>query len=516
MVECPPMFLNFWEIISYNHINIVYDYIISAITIMKLEITSKRIQAFYQSNPTINFEAVNLIFVELFEKLLTDMNQTMTNTVQSQLLSNMSENNQHIYEMKSSIGLLKDAVSSLNTDLTTNMIVKFMDIKKEYIEETKNIINTNTSDKIAPLLERNNLLLIDKTTTIVNDVVPKSQNQHFSQINDLLKTFQKTITDDTNSLLKTIDGNSIKDFMSKFEMKSSLLLQNVQQPIFSFISASEDRINSNIGILKDSTNLQQVNQTKIMSELGDIFNKFRTNHVNQQVCDRQLTQVLTKLYNSAEISNQVGFILLKRQRKSNILIENKDFEENVSVEDINRFMSNVEEQHCNGIFISQQSGISNKKNYQIEIHNNNVIVFIHNAEYSAAKIEVAVDIIDNISSKMRQFKPNSMDDCSIPKDILDSINNEYQIFVSQKAAVVEVFKESQKRVLTQIDEFRFPALDKFLSTKYSAPIQKAGLKCDLCKSFCGNNLKALAAHKRGCIRKNAVSPITVTNSLSSL
>lgn len=481
---------------------------------MKLEITSKRIKTFYESNPTINFEAVNLIFVELFEKLLTDMNNTMNNTVQNQLLSNLSENNQHINELTSSIGLLKDAVSSMNSDITTNMIVKFMDIKKEYIEETKNIINSNTVDKIAPLLERNNSLLIDKTTNIVNDVVPKNQNQHFSQINEMLKSFQKTITDDTNALLKSVDGHSIKEFMNQFEIKSSLLLQTVQQPIYSFISASEDRINNNIGVLKDSTNLQQANQVKIMSELGEIFNKFRNAQVNQQVCDRQLTQVLTKLYNSAEISNQSGIIILKRQRKSNILIENKDFEENISVEDINRFMANIDEQRCNGIYISQQSGISNKKNYQIEIHNNNIIVFIHNAEYSASKIEVAIDIIDNISSKMRQFRPTITDDCSIPKEILDSINNEYQIFVSQKAAVVEVFKESQKKVLTQIDEFRFPSLDKFLSTKYSAPIQKAGLKCDLCKSFCGNNLKALAAHKRGCIRKNAPSPITVTNTIS--
>ena len=111
---------------------------------------------------------------------------------------------------------------------------------------------------------------------------------------------------------------------------------------------------------------------------------------------------------------------------------------------------------------------------------------------------------------MRQFKPGHMEDCAIPKEILDTINNEYQTFISQKAAVVEVFKESQKKVLTQIDEFRFPALDKFLSTKYSAPIQKPGLKCDLCKSFCGNNLKALAAHKRGCARKNSIKPNTNT------
>ena len=408
---------------------------------MKLDVTNSRIIQFYKANPSISFEAVNLIFVDLFEKLLTDMNQAMNNTVHSQLLTNLSENNHHIKGLTSSIGLLKDTVNKMSGDLPSSMVSSINDIKKEYIEETKNIVNNNALD-----------------------------------------------------------------------IKSSLLLQNVQQPIYSFISATEDRIHNDICSLKENNQNQQVIQTKILSELDSIFNKYRTTQINQQVCDRQITQVLTKLYNTAEIAIQSGMIMLKRQRKTNILIDNKDSEENVSVDDINRFISNIDEQHCNGIFISQQSGISTKKNYQIEIHNNNILVFVHNAEYSPSKIEIAIDIIDNISSKMRQFKPGHMEDCAIPKDILDAINNEYQIFISQKAAVVEVFKESQKKVLTQIDEFRFPALDKFLSTKYSAPIQKPGLKCDLCKSFCGNNLKALAAHKRGCARKNLMSPITVPQS----
>jgi hypothetical protein len=78
------------------------------------------------------------------------------------------------------------------------------------------------------------------------------------------------------------------------------------------------------------------------------------------------------------------------------------------------------------------------------------------------------------------------------------------MFIAQKTAVIDVFKESQKKVLAQIDEIRFPCLDRYLSTKYSAPIVKSGLKCDLCKSYNANNLKALAAHKRGCSRKHNV------------
>jgi hypothetical protein len=272
--------------------------------------------------------------------------------------------------------------------------------------------------------------------------------------------------------------------------------------------------------LKDGNGNQFNNQT-IVSDLGEMLCEFRNSQVGKTSYNVQpLSAILTKLFNSAEISLQntignPGIVLLKRIRKNNILVQNKDSEENISTDDINSFMHLIEENNCNGIFLSQRSGIATKKNFQIELHNNNVIIFVHNCEYSPSKIELAISVIDNLSSKLRQFRGKSEDDCNIPKDVLDTINNEYQLFISQKNAVIDVFKESQRKVLAQIDELRFPSLDKYLSTKYSAPIQKPGLKCDLCKSFSANNLKALAAHKRGCMRKLAVSPITTQVTISN-
>ena len=476
----------------------------------RLETTNKRICQFYSANPSINFDVVNLLFVDLFERLLTDMDKTMTQSIHSQLLTTLSANTQQITQLQSSVATLNTNVAGLNTELTATMLSRFSDLKQEYIRETKAIMDSTTLENITPLIERNNTSLIDKTTLLLSEMMPA---QH-KQIAELLQLFQKTIADDTTNLIKSVD---IKDFLTQFEMKSAVLLQNVQQPIFSFISASEDRINNQLGSIKESSQTNQLIQTKVMDELNGFISKFRDTHQAQQFHDKQLMQVLTRVYNSAEISisHQTGLIMLKRQRKSNILIDNRDAEENISVDELTRFMSQIDEQHCNGIFVSQQSGISSKKNYQIEIHNNNIIVFVHHGGYSSSKIEVAVDIIDNIATRLKQFNPNQTDDSSIPKEVLDSINNEYQIFMTQKAGVVEVFKEGQKKVLSQIDEFRFPCLDKFLSTKYTAPIQKPGLKCDLCKSFCGNNLKALAAHKRGCIRKNvAANNLATENSIN--
>jgi len=464
-------------------------------SVSSLQTSNKRICQFYSANPSINFEAVNILFVDLFERLLTDMDKTMTQTVHSQLLTGLSE--------------LTKTVNHNQTNFVANMLTRFVELKAEYVKETKSIIVSNNIDTITPFIEQNNSAMMENTQRLIQELVPGLSKE----MNGLLQSFRSSMNEDTSSLLKELTPKNMTDFLSQFEQKSTLLMQNMQQPIFSFISASEDRINNNIVTLKESSLVTQQTQGKIVSELSALVDRFQMTHVSQQVIDRHLVQLLTRLFHTADITvmpHHVGQVLLKRQRKTPILIEHREHEDNIPMEDISPFLASVEEHHSHGIFMSQKSGIASKKNFQIELHNQFIIVFIHHGEYAPAKIEAAVDIIDGLAMRLKQIYPNAKEDCAIPKEALDSINNEYQIFLSQKISVIEVFKESQKKVLSQIDEFRFPCLDKFLSTKYSTPIQKPGLKCDLCKSFCGNNLKALAAHKRGCIRKQSA---TITNSI---
>jgi hypothetical protein len=133
------------------------------------------------------------------------------------------------------------------------------------------------------------------------------------------------------------------------------------------------------------------------------------------------------------------------------------------------------------------------------------MVYVHEAQYSQDKIKAAIDIIDNLFVKMREFNIDSSFEVSIDKDILEEINKEYQYFITQKDNMMNILKDSQKKMMTQLDEFKFPGLDKYLSTKFTAITRKSGLKCELCKNFNAHNLKALAAHKRGCIRKQPVN-----------
>jgi hypothetical protein len=267
----------------------------------------------------------------------------------------------------------------------------------------------------------------------------------------------------------------------------------------------------------DNTVRQQVNHTKFLHDVGELL-KINEAHSKKSgdTSLQKLNHALNSIYSTAECikqgdpsSSSSSSCLMKRYMKIPILFETTNSEENVSADAVLAFTKTLEEKHCHGIFLSHTSGFVSKPNYHIEYHKGNIAVFIHHVDYSAEKIKLAVDLIDALSLKLKEIHVSERDDTFINKAVLDDINKEYQLFVSQKEALITIYKDCQKKVLSQIDEFRFPCLDKYLSTKYTHTVQKQGFKCDLCKCFNANNLKALAAHKRGCARKANVLTVHI-------
>jgi hypothetical protein len=417
----------------------------------------------------------------------------------------MNENKTQIDTIKNSLTAINENVSKLNSDIANNMMMQFISLKKEYIEDVRQVVNNSTlttSEKISSLIDKNNNHLIDKTALILNDVLPKNQEQVNKQIQENFKQLHFLINEDTTKLAKSMNSEkSLHDFIGNFENKYNSMMQTIQQPLYTFMTASEDRLTKNMDILKESSSSSLQTQSKLFEELNEFLSKYKGSSNKGKYGEQNLSSVLNSIYQNAEITNTTGIkasgdFIMKRYEKPTILFENKEYDYNIPKDEIAKFIRDIDTQNVNGIFISQNSGIAFKQNFQIDVNKGNVLVYIQNCEYSVDKIKIAVDIIDSLSFKIQELNTDDENN-TISKDVLDDINEEYQAFITQKENMIMTLKDFQKKMNTQIEDLKLPVLDKYLEPKY-AYVKNRIFKCELCNVFTAGSKQSLSAHKRGC------------------
>jgi hypothetical protein len=125
--------------------------------------TNPKIIDFF-NNHDIEPETMVLFFIEILEKFGEDFYKNITSSINTQILNN-------VLELKQKNQTMMENLNKLNKDIINSLFIKMMEIKKEYIEDVKLVISSNTNDKVSSLLEKNNTTLIDKTNLLLNYVL---------------------------------------------------------------------------------------------------------------------------------------------------------------------------------------------------------------------------------------------------------------------------------------------------------------------------------------------------------
>lgn len=468
-----------------------------------LTITNKTILEFYSKNPTINFETINLIFIELFEKVFTDMNQTMYSTINSQILTTVTE--------------LQSSISQLRHELPTCISVKLLESKREYMEDIKNLIQNSLShnkDSIYTIISQLNESLLDKTKLTLSEIIPKYNESSLKEIVFIISQFEKSISDELIKLKPEKPTTEILNhLLNNFENKFNNLLINIT-------NASETRISDNINSEKTihekfRSQISPVilDLSKNMDRQNEFFDKYKNSSHKGSFGENNLEQILSNLFQSAEIINTsketaAGDFILKRSDYSSVLFENKDYSRNVPIDEVKKFTRDTEAQNCHGIFLSQHSGITSKQNFQIETKGLNILIYIHNANYCSQTIKTAIDIIDSLSEKIMELKQKDVtekmnDDFTIPKEVLLEINKEVCVFIEKRQTMLLLLKDFNVKLEKELKTIEFPSLCKYLSNKVgTVSTDQTIIVCDICNVFQAHSNKSLAAHKRKCGKNN--------------
>lgn len=461
-------------------------------------ITNQKIIDFYNTNPHISFETVNLHLLEIIQRIRPVANATIQKE-QIETAIFRPEEKHRIDELNLFLNKLREAVHQQIQHISS----KYVSAKTEYVQEFRSIFygvdaRAQISDNNTRFIERIKCALSGLRITAISD---KSQA--------MLRQFQKIMTSNSDAVFK--DGSVVasnaaaqeKEYVENFESNAAHMMQAITQLLTDCLVDKERRIEEQIDTLKrrEDVNLTTTAYYKLIYECNDVLHQLQLQDDNVHAFDLALSKTFPTasiLNDSSPNENAPDTYILTRDDKPTISIDSYEIKDrNVGIAEIKRFLV---ERTTHGILVSQHTGITAKPNYHVEIHNNFITVFLHQLEYSGEKMQLAVDMIDALSAKMGDFCVASEHKYSIPKDVLEDINREYQQFIIQKETIVGFLKEQHKRLLGQLDEMRFNSLDKYLSARYSS-CKKQGYTCDLCNGFTVGTLKGLAAHKRGCARK---------------
>tara|TARA_R110002074_G_scaffold83641_7_gene186028 strand:- start:8764 stop:10173 length:1410 start_codon:yes stop_codon:yes gene_type:complete len=456
-----------------------------------LSTNNPKIIKFYNDHESLDFDETILSFINIIEKLEDNVQNNPSNNSIQNILS----------EIKS----IKSEISTNYKDSSQFFSQQFSDFKREYINDLRLNLTSNVSDKIEPLIKEQIQILFQKTESLI----PK---QNLELQNKFQESF-KIINKDTERFMKsTITESSLQTFISQIDQKLTSQLFNTQQQISQNMSNQEQRLDQKITDISDKTNSQNNLSQTLNTQVGDLLKKLENSSAKGKLSENIIVNILHSLYPTSQIDHvgqtkETGDIILSRKDKPKILIENKDWGKNVVQEEVKKFLHDIETQNCCGVFLSQNYGIANKENFEINIHDGNVLIYVHEANNEPEKIKLAIDIIDHFKLKLDNFKEDTNVD-SIPKDILDSINSEYQAFIANKLTLIKIIKDFNQKILKQLDDTKIPSLEEYLSTRYATSTSK--FVCEYC-GFVAKNAAAKSAHLRGCSTKksNYISPPSI-------
>jgi hypothetical protein len=458
----------------------------------EIVINNQQIFEFYQKNPNLNIEQVHILCIQLFENILQDVSINNNKSINNQILHECLKNNHKLDEINHE---LSNKIDKLNSDL----ILKFFDIKKEYIEEVKQIVIIQGNEKaekiylqlkentlhIKEFIQRDNLMMLDKHTIANNSIVQEIENKikniniealekinqfiftnsgniiekinHFinttfmqinpniqEQIQRITNDFKHTITDEFKKSETSIDfAKLIQNHDDTFK---EFIQNNSSNNIEQFLNTFEIKYNSLLGNILQCTSKQQNNQDKIFSSLEEFLDRYRNNSsAKGKFAENHLKLILEENIENAEIVDKSQTphscdLLLQRVGKHNILIENKVYTHKVPTTEIDKFKTDCIKEATHGIILSQLSKITLKYNYQIDFQqdcngNKIILVYVNDVKDDFYKIQLAINIIDILTDYFHIEKYNSDDTSS---------TSNFQI---SKETIIEINEEFKKIII---------------------------------------------------------------------
>ena len=451
-----------------------------------LSTNNKEIVDFYNQYPHLEFEQINLFTIKFLKNILSQVpNENLDQQSIIHLLQNITNKCSNMQESLTTVSTqqfkMESHISDIHKQIIDSISLQLYSTKDAYIKELEKFIQTGKTSELQyqqDIANQNLEKILDKMHIHFGDNFLSSFTKEVKQFNhEIHQEFQKAIT-----------TNSQDNLISRFESSISNKYDNLHKSIL--------QLNQEV-----RTEVDKLNYTDDITVIKSHFERQKNSSNKGSDGEIKLEGILNDIFPSANIENTTGKsksgdFIVERPDASPIMFENKDYANNVPICEVEKFIRDVENLNMNAIFLSQNSGISRKDDFHIDIHNNKIIIFLHNVNYSSDKIKIVVSMLDHLSFKLDQIGHKGD---VIPESVLISINKEFNFFMQQRGLLFDTLRKFNKDLTKQITELELPELNILLSSKYASS-DAIPYKCIHCDKIY-KNAKSLAAHVKKCSQK---------------
>ncbi len=417
-----------------------------------ISIHNKKVYDFYSTNTHISFEDMSCLMVDILKKIFKKPETQLDSNFAEKLLKSMSN--------------LDSKISNIDNCMSEVFENKFVEFKQSYTKELHTILISNHNEKTAGILKEYNEVMADKTKIFFNEFFPKNNEIITNQINNTFNIFDKLINSSESRL-----QSSIIETKNNLEAKLSDI----------------NTINNTQNVISDNIN--------------HLITKFHGSSTKGYFSEVSVVDGLTRIYpygNVEHVGNKIsssGDIMLTRKDKNKIMIENKEYEHTVPPSEIQKFIDNVVLRACDGIMISQQTQISNKDDFEININGELILVYICNMGYNMDKVRTAISIIDHLKSQIA-FVNKDKTHVALTQDEIDLINKEYNFMLNQKKFILKMLNESHNKIVREVENIKVPSIEYILMKEYGIKLSEEE-ECKWCKKPCKNQA-GISAHQKTC------------------
>lgn len=457
-----------------------------------LTLRNKQIYDFYHTHD-LNFEQMNILLFNMLQQIMHNNDQSFHHTIAHALLDKLTNMEQTIHQQQQ------------------DTLHKLQQTHQTYTQQLQQLLLANHTEHITPLIKDTNTALIERTTNIMREIIPLSNTHLSNHMEQQFKLLQSQLSIQTEQLMaKNINQQNIEDFIQQ----SNASLNHTIQTLTTLLATTEQRIehklsNTHKSIQDVQTTVQHQNfeTNKLQTSVYDMLKKFEKGSGKGNVSENVLYNILLSLFPCAQIDyvgnemKETGDIVLVRTNKPKILIENKDHDTcNVPKADIDKFIRDCEIQQCCGIMLSQNRGIANKENFELQLHNGNVLLYVHNVHFDADKIKTAIEIVEQFKLKFDELNLHQHS-LTIDASVLEEINKEFNKYTTQKHSLLKLVKDFADKINASIQELKMPTLEQFLSKHYATSAKQTDNICKYCERFIP---KSMSQHYRYCTEKKRI------------